>query len=215
MGTTIGGHMKWLAIFAISLAALLLAPGCVSTGGDSGNPPIIVGNDSDSHGCKASAGYSWCEAKQKCLRAWEENCTPSGEPKMCTADAKMCPDGSAVGRDGNNNCEFFPCPKTNNTLYGRVTIGPLCPVEPCSKEANFSDVRVHVYQSPGKAELASVMVQSDGYYGVFLLPGNYFVNVTDSKGNAFGLPGSSITQQITIEKGHEIELDFDIDTGIR
>jgi hypothetical protein len=35
----------------------------------------LVGNDSDSHGCKASAGYSWCEIKAKCLRTWEEACT--------------------------------------------------------------------------------------------------------------------------------------------
>jgi putative hemolysin len=35
----------------------------------------IVGNDRDEHGCIGSAGYSWCEAKQKCLRTWEENCT--------------------------------------------------------------------------------------------------------------------------------------------
>lgn len=35
----------------------------------------IVGNDSDEHGCKGSAGYSWCEEKNKCLRIWEENCT--------------------------------------------------------------------------------------------------------------------------------------------
>lgn len=27
----------------------------------------------------------------------------------CTLDAKICPDGSAVGRTGPN-CEFFPCP---------------------------------------------------------------------------------------------------------
>lgn len=34
----------------------------------------LVGNDEDEHGCKASAGYSWCEIKQKCLRLWEEKC---------------------------------------------------------------------------------------------------------------------------------------------
>jgi|GEM_PF-1301994 len=34
----------------------------------------IVGGDSDEHGCKASAGYSWCEVKEKCLRVWEETC---------------------------------------------------------------------------------------------------------------------------------------------
>ena len=33
-----------------------------------------VGNDKDVHGCIGSAGYSWCEAKQKCLRIWEEPC---------------------------------------------------------------------------------------------------------------------------------------------
>ena len=27
----------------------------------------------------------------------------------CTKDAKLCPDGSVVSRDANNNCEFFSC----------------------------------------------------------------------------------------------------------
>jgi len=27
----------------------------------------------------------------------------------CTEDAKVCPDGTAVGRDPSNNCEFFKC----------------------------------------------------------------------------------------------------------
>lgn len=34
-----------------------------------------VGGDADEHGCIGSAGYSWCEVKQKCLRTWEEGCT--------------------------------------------------------------------------------------------------------------------------------------------
>jgi hypothetical protein len=34
----------------------------------------LVGNDRDAHGCIPSAGYSWCELKQKCLRVWEEPC---------------------------------------------------------------------------------------------------------------------------------------------
>ncbi len=32
------------------------------------------------------------------------------EPKACTMEAKLCPDGSAVGRNSSNNCEFDPCP---------------------------------------------------------------------------------------------------------
>ncbi len=34
----------------------------------------MVGGDRDEHGCIGSAGYIWCEEKQKCLRAWEEAC---------------------------------------------------------------------------------------------------------------------------------------------
>ena len=31
------------------------------------------------------------------------------EPKACTQEAKLCPDGTAVSRTGPN-CEFAPCP---------------------------------------------------------------------------------------------------------
>jgi hypothetical protein len=34
-----------------------------------------VGWDRDEHGCIGSAGYSWCELKQKCLRTFEEKCS--------------------------------------------------------------------------------------------------------------------------------------------
>jgi len=34
----------------------------------------LAGNDRDEHGCIGSAGYSWCAAKGKCLRIWEEPC---------------------------------------------------------------------------------------------------------------------------------------------
>jgi hypothetical protein len=32
------------------------------------------------------------------------------EPMDCTADVEECPDGSFVGRDSKNNCEFQSCP---------------------------------------------------------------------------------------------------------
>jgi len=33
----------------------------------------------------------------------------------CTLEAKICPDGSTVGRTGDH-CEFAPCPKINSIL---------------------------------------------------------------------------------------------------
>lgn len=54
----------------------------------------------------------------------------STAPKACTMDAKVCPDGSAVGRDGDNNCEFFPCPKVSSEkpkLIACTMEAKLCP----------------------------------------------------------------------------------------
>lgn len=33
--------------------------------------------DKDAYGCYTSAWYSWCEAKSKCIRSWEEKCEQS------------------------------------------------------------------------------------------------------------------------------------------
>ncbi|HNV12696.1 MAG TPA: hypothetical protein PK686_01665 [bacterium] len=42
----------------------------------------IVGGDKDEHGCIGSAGYSWCEPKNECLRIWEEKCYVSVEEEI-------------------------------------------------------------------------------------------------------------------------------------
>ena len=33
-----------------------------------------IGGGKDEHGCLVAAGYIWCEAKQECLRVWEDWC---------------------------------------------------------------------------------------------------------------------------------------------
>jgi hypothetical protein len=46
----------------------------------------IVGGDEDEHGCKGSAGYSWCQEKQKCLRSWEEPCEGNSGSLSCSLE---------------------------------------------------------------------------------------------------------------------------------
>ncbi|WKZ25427.1 MAG: hypothetical protein QY322_03510 [bacterium] len=41
--------------------------------------------------------------------------TQRSKPVACTMEAKICPDGSAVGRSGPK-CEFAPCPTTSPRL---------------------------------------------------------------------------------------------------
>jgi hypothetical protein len=50
----------------------------------------IVGGDRDAHGCIGSAGYSWCDAKQKCLRVWEEPCAASSTEASVPASTVEC-----------------------------------------------------------------------------------------------------------------------------
>lgn len=64
--------MKKFLILALIFPVLFLS--ACSLNGDKArevnkNELNIVGNDRDEHGCIASAGYSWCGIKQKCLRS--------------------------------------------------------------------------------------------------------------------------------------------------
>lgn len=53
----------------------------------------LVGGDRDEHGCIPSAGYSWCNVTQKCIRPWEEGCNPGG----------------CIDKCGNGTCEEVVC----------------------------------------------------------------------------------------------------------
>lgn len=66
---------------------------------------------------------------------------PPPEQIACTMEAKVCPDGSAVGRSGPN-CEFSPCPTPideKNTFCGGIA-GIACPEGfECQLEGNYPD----------------------------------------------------------------------------
>ncbi|OIO54741.1 hypothetical protein AUJ46_02425 [Candidatus Peregrinibacteria bacterium CG1_02_54_53] len=66
--------MKHLTLLLITVS-LLTACGSVDT--PTPADENLVGGDRDAHGCIFSAGYQWCEPKQKCLRMWEEPCFAS------------------------------------------------------------------------------------------------------------------------------------------
>ena len=67
------------------------------------DPDFIVGNDRDSYGCIPSAGYSWCEEKQKCLRTWEESCDATFE-ESCVCTMEYAPVCGKNGVTYGNKC---------------------------------------------------------------------------------------------------------------
>ena len=77
----------------------VMVSGCITQERD-GDGDGIVGNDSDEHGCIGSAGYIWCESKQKCLRTWEEECPAVA---MCES---VCKSNGGNWNECSNRCKL-------------------------------------------------------------------------------------------------------------
>ena len=122
--------------------------------------------------------------------------TPSvidGNQVVCTMDAKICPDGSAVGRS-SPKCEFAECPTTNNNtiqgkgiLKGKVTVGPVCPADFAVKYPNYdctptpdmyAAAKIFVYSSDKKTLVTTIIPDKDGKFSILLPQGIYFVDMT-------------------------------------
>ncbi|MDP3953768.1 MAG: hypothetical protein Q8P99_03035 [bacterium] len=210
----------WAIIFALSAGAFFLALS-YSPNRD------MVGNDKDEHGCIGSAGYSWCEIKNKCLKQWEEQCEPentTGENTQiaCTQEAKLCPDGSYVGRAGPN-CEFTTCPNVygilpyNSGVRGVVTLGPTCPVERIPPDPNCADkpykttIKIFHVNNLNSAFL-SVDSDEDGVFFASLPPGEYILDA--GEGNNSGPPTCG-RSQVTVAPDSFTPITISCDTGIR
>ncbi len=137
-------------------------------------------------------------------------------PVACTADAKLCPDGSAVGRVGPN-CEFAACPVAGKvgTLLGRVTLSPTCPVERnppdpnCLPKGYATTVTI---LSPGSQTVVSTVVSdADGMFSVALPVGSYVVKAQGGQ----TLPRCDYPQSVSILSGETSQIALSCDSGIR
>jgi hypothetical protein len=133
------------------------------------------------------------------------------KPVACTEEAKICSDGSAVGRTGPN-CEFAPCPEETGTVTGRVSVGPLCPVEPCDAQSvDFSSRQVTLESQSGQK--ITIKLYADGtFYPTQVAPGTYEVALTDCIW--LGCE-SELPKTVVILSNQTAEVQIDIDTGIR
>jgi hypothetical protein len=106
-------------------------------------------------------------------------------------------------------------PDSTGILAGNVSIGPLCPVEPCTIDpdrlaAAYAARRI-IVSMPGGAVIAEAA--PDPYYGYsfVLRPGSYVVDIQHQ-----GIDLSpDLPKTVTIRAGDTVRLDISIDTGIR
>jgi len=101
------------------------------------------------------------------------------------------------------------------TLTGNVTIGPLCPVEPCTvttdRLAAAYDARTIVVSGRGGVVIAEDVPDPYTGYSFILRPGIYGVDI----GNQGIDRSPELPTTVTIRSGETIRLDISIDTGIR
>lgn len=144
----------------------------------------------------------------------------TGSSKACTQEAKLCPDGSAVGRTGPN-CEFASCPGIPPTptegkgiVMGTVTLGPTCPVERIPPDPQCADKPfqgiIEVRMSGKTKIVATTQSDSKGAFQIGLSPGEYDLNA--KSGAVF--PSCS-ARTVTIESGKTVTLNLSCDSGIR
>lgn len=83
----------------------------------------------------------------------------------CTMEARMCPDGSYVGRNGPN-CEFTPCPADTH-----VPVMPITPIQPktcpyISSTLRFGQKNTQVYDLQNFLfTIYNVNMKPTGYFG--------------------------------------------------
>ena len=101
-------------------------------------------------------------------------------------------------------------------LTGEVTVGPIIPVErpgvqydiPCEV---YEARKVMVFDKNNKKLVKQVDIDCNGFYRIELKPDFYVINI-----NRIGIDHSSeVPTKVEIKSGEAIQLNIDIDTGIR
>jgi hypothetical protein len=147
----------------------------------------------------------------------------------CTMEAKLCPDGSAVGRTGPN-CEFTECPAVATTtsgggggsilpyhsgVRGTVSLGPTCPVmrnppDPQCADRPYS-TNIAVYRTGASTVFATGKSNASGAFEFSLPPGSYTLVIS---GATMMLPRCNDTN-VTVLPDAYVTTAISCDTGIR
>ncbi len=107
-------------------------------------------------------------------------------------------------------------PQLQGTITGKVTIGPLCPVEPCDLTteqiyAAYDARKILVYDGDTVMVLYRIGIGHDSIYTAKLPIGTYVVDIDRS-----GIDHSGdVPQKVKILPSDTVTLDINIDTGIR
>lgn len=151
-------------------------------------------------------------------------------PVACTEEAKMCPDGSYVGRTGPQ-CQFSACPtntvatttptstttpKTTSGITGTVILGPSCPVMRNPPDPQCADkpykAALVVTTPDGSRVITEFSSDTTGKFKVNIPPGEYIIR-SASTTNIY--PRCSSNGNVIVKAGIFTGTAVSCDTGIR
>ena len=157
--------------------------------------------------------------------------SPTPIQTACTEEAKLCPDGSYVGRTGPQ-CQFSECPavivatttptttpptpKTLSGITGTVLLGPRCPVMRNPPDPQCADrpyqTSLEVTTVDGKRVIAKFSSDTQGKFKVSVPPGEYIIQSTPTT-NFY--PRCSTNGTILVKTDTFTDTLVSCDTGIR
>lgn len=153
---------------------------------------------------------------------WYYNDAQKNPPVIgCTMEAKICPDGSAVGRTGPQ-CEFSACPEAgggvtpDSGIRGIVLAGPVCPVERNPPDPNCADRPIETNVSAYKVSditraVAITASKKDGTFEMKLPAGEYVV-----MSGPYGVPLPRCSDvSVSVKENAYTSVQVLCDTGIR
>ena len=104
-------------------------------------------------------------------------------------------------------------------LEGKISIGPICPVETdppdpgCLPTAEtYKAYPVTVWTHDGKRKIIQIFPALDGSYSNYLEPGRYLIMLDTDRNN---IGSSNLPEEVIIISDNITTLNIDIDTGIR
>ena len=110
-------------------------------------------------------------------------------------------------------CSTTPTPDDSSGMYGRVTIGPICPVaragEACPDRPYQATLKI--LTASGNT-VARIVTNADGTFRITLLPGNYILRPETPQNQPLS---RAQDQQFTVTAGQFTEVSVKYDSGIR
>jgi hypothetical protein len=113
---------------------------------------------------------------------------------------------------GDSGPTATPTTPGTGTVSGTISVGPLCPVEPCTNPNN-PYVGLNVIISDAAAVIRAVEVADGGSYSATIPVGNYEITLQPCQW--LGCQHGTLPEHVTVQVDETTVLNISIDTGIR